>query len=135
MNDEMGVYVANQMMDFLAQKGLKNKNSKILILGVTFKENCPDFRNTKVVDTIKVLKDNGLNVDIHDPLVDKKSFKNEYGLSLISELNNKYYDGIILAVAHNNYREINIKNLKKHSNSVVYDLKGFLDKESLINRL
>jgi UDP-N-acetyl-D-glucosamine/UDP-N-acetyl-D-galactosamine dehydrogenase len=135
MNDDMGVYVANQMMDFLAKKGLKNKNSKILILGVTFKENCPDFRNTKVVDTIKVLKDNGLNVDIHDPLVDKKSFKKQYRLSLISELNNKYYDGIILAVAHNNYREINIENLKKHTNSVVYDLKGFLDKKSLINRL
>lgn len=135
MNDDMGVYVANQMIDSLAKKGFKKKKSKVLILGITFKENCPDYRNTKVVDTIKVLKDEGCSVDIYDPLVDHKSIKDEFDLSLISELKNKYYDGIILAVAHNIYRKINIEKLKKHSYSVVYDLKGFLDKDTSIKRL
>ena len=135
MNDDMGVYVANQMIDLLAKKGFKKKKSKVLILGITFKENCPDYRNTKVVDTIKVLKDQGYSVDIYDPLVDHKSIKDEYDLTLISELKNKYYDGIILAVAHNIYRKINIEKLKKHSYSVVYDLKGFLEKDTSINRL
>ncbi|MEL0008717.1 MAG: nucleotide sugar dehydrogenase [Flammeovirgaceae bacterium] len=135
LNDEMGIYVANQMIHFLENSGHKKKKNRILILGVTFKENCPDFRNTKVVDIYNFLNDINYAVDIYDPLVDNKAFKEEYGIKLISDLNNKYYDGIILAVAHKNFKNININNLVKSKESVIYDLKGFLENKKFINRL
>ena len=99
--------------------------SKILILGVTFKENCPDIRNSKVFDVYNELKEFGLEVDTYDYEADQAEVKKEYDINLIDEINEKY-DGILLAVAHNKFAALDIQSLKKDKESIVFDLKGFL---------
>ena len=108
--------------------------SKILILGITFKENCPDIRNSKVVDVYNDLKEFGLEVDVYDYEANKEEVKQDLGIDLISEINEKY-DGILLAVAHNKFSTIDIKSLKKCSKSVVFDLKGILPRNQVNSRL
>jgi UDP-N-acetyl-D-galactosamine dehydrogenase len=108
--------------------------SKILILGVTFKENCPDIRNSKVADVYHELKEFGLKVDAYDYQADPKELKREYGIALLDEIKDKY-DGILLAVSHSKFSMINIESLKKDSNSVVYDLKGFFPRNLVNSRL
>ena len=135
LNDGMGEFVANQMIKLLIRRNFTIKNSKILILGVTFKENCPDFRNTKVIDLIHALSTYETDITIHDPWVDKKLFKREYGLEVINELKNKKYDGIILAVSHNEFKSIDLETLKSSKESVVYDIKSFFDKNLVTKRL
>ena len=108
--------------------------SKILILGVTFKENCPDIRNSKVADVYNELKEFGLEVDAYDYEADTEEVNQEYGIHLIDEIKEKY-DGILLAVSHNKFSTINIESIKKDSKSVIYDLKGFLPRNQVDSRL
>jgi UDP-N-acetyl-D-galactosamine dehydrogenase len=134
VNDNMSTFVANKMIKMLIKSGKQIMGSKILILGVTFKENCPDIRNSKVADVHDELKEFGLEVDTYDYEADPSEVKEEYGINLIDQIKAKY-DGILLAVSHNKFSLINIDSLKKDSSSVVYDLKGFLPRNLVNSRL
>ena len=134
VNDNMSTFVANKMIKMLIKAGKQIMGSKILILGVTFKENCPDIRNSKVADVYNELKEFGLEVDAYDYEADPAEVKEEYGINLIDQIKAKY-DGILLAVSHDKFSMINIESLKKDSNSVVYDLKGFLPRNQVDSRL
>ena len=134
VNDNMSTFVANKMIKMLIKAGKQIKGSKVLILGVTFKENCPDIRNSKVADVYDELKEFGLIVDAYDYEANSIEVKQEYGIHLIDEIKEKY-DGILLAVAHNKFSMIDIQSLKKDSESVVFDLKGFLPREFVNSRL
>jgi len=135
INDDMGTFVADEVIKLLLKKENDLKNAEILVMGVTFKENCPDFRNTKVVDIIRRLKENGLKVDIYDPWVENTHFKTEYGLLVETKIPDKKYDAIIIAVPHDNFKNIDILNHSKSSDSVIYDIKGFLNKKESTKRL
>lgn len=134
VNDNMSVFVANKIIKILIDAGKQIKGSKVLILGVTFKENCPDIRNTKVIDVYNELLDFGLSVDLYDPQADKQELKEEYGVDLIPSISDKY-DGILLAVSHNEFAKLNLSSIKKDSNSIVYDLKGFFPRDEVNSRL
>lgn len=135
INDGMGKYVGNEFIKLLIDNDFLIKGSKILILGVTFKENCPDFRNTKVVDLIKTLIYFGLDITVYDPWVDIDLFKEEYNLEVINELTDEKFHGIVLAVSHDKFKNLSLHNLKSSPKSVVYDLKGFFDKKNVDKRL
>jgi len=134
VNDNMSTFVANKMIKMLIKAGKQIMGSKILILGVTFKENCPDIRNSKVADVHNELKQFGLEVDVYDYEADTEEVNQEYGIHLIDEIKEKY-DGILLAVSHDKFSLIDIESLKKDSNSIVYDLKGFLPRSLVNSRL
>ena len=134
VNDYVGEFIANQVIDEMKKRNLLLKPD-VLVMGVTFKENCPDFRNTKVIDILSVLKKNNLSIDIFDPLVDKESFKKQHNLIVHNTLPNKKYNAIILAVAHNEFKLVDVESLKKSGKAVVYDVKGFLEKKVITNRL
>ena len=134
VNDNMSSFVANKMIKMLIKAGKQIMGSKILILGVTFKENCPDIRNSKVADVYHELKEFGLEVDAYDYEADPEEVKQEYGIHLLGQIKDKY-DGILLAVSHTKFSTINIETLKKDFNSVVYDLKGFLPRNQVNSRL
>ena len=141
MNDNMGIYVSQQVVKLMIQKGHKVAKSKTLILGITFKENCPDIRNSKVIDVINELKEFDCDVDVFDPWADPEEVKEAYGIDMIAPPSvppqggtQGGYDAIILAVAHDRFRELDIKKLR-NGNAVVYDIKGFLDKEIVDGRL
>jgi len=127
LNDNMGIYVANQVIKLMIKKGLQIEGSKVLILGITFKENCPDIRNSRVIDVINELKEFGCNIDVHDPWADKGEVKHEYNLNLISnpESNIQDYDGVVLAVAHDEFKSLEFTGLEK---KVIYDIKSILNK-------
>ena len=135
VNDSMGLHVVNEVSGLLSKvyKSLDSKN--ILILGSTFKENCPDYRNTKVIDIINNLKTRKFNVDVFDPWVDKKDFKKNYNQDVYSEVPQKKYNAIILAVAHDAFKEINLNHLMIDSKSIVYDIKSFYSKNLITKRL
>lgn len=134
MNDGIGEYVANQVIKLMLKKGIQVVNSEILVLGFTFKENCPDVRNTKVVDIVKALKVYNINITIYDPWAKAQDVMHEYGLKVINEIPATKYDTAILAVAHNEFAGLDIISLlnKLH---VIYDVKGFLNKELVDERL
>lgn len=134
VNDNMSSFVANKLVKMLINAGKKIKNSKILILGFTFKENCPDVRNTKIADVYSELIDFGLNVDIYDYEASKAQVKQEFNIKLIDKVVKKY-DGIILAVKHTKFNSINLEKIKKDEKSVVFDLKGFFPKNKVNSRL
>ncbi|MDG1245047.1 MAG: nucleotide sugar dehydrogenase [Polaribacter sp.] len=134
VNDNMSSFVANKMIKMLIKAGKQIMGSKILILGVTFKENCPDIRNSKVADVYHELKEFGLEVDAYDYQADPKEVKREYGIALLDEIKDKY-DGILLAVSHKKFSMINIESIKKDDKSIVYDLKGFLPRNQVNSRL
>jgi len=134
VNDNMSVFVANKMIKMLINAGKQIKGSKVLVLGVTFKENCPDIRNTKVIDVYNELLDFGLSVDLYDPQADNQEVKEEYGAELIPSISEKY-DGILLAVSHKEFTKLKLSSLKKDSNSIVFDLKGFLPRDQVNSRL
>ena len=113
----------------MLQNDLKIKGSNILVLGITFKENCPDVRNTKVVDVVKNLKEYGVNLTIFDPLANPSEVKHEYGLETISEMPQEKFDAVVLAVAHKQFLDMNFDQLKA-PNAVVYDVKGVLGSKS-----
>jgi UDP-N-acetyl-D-galactosamine dehydrogenase len=123
LNDNMGVYVANQVIKLMIKKGLKIEGAKVLVLGLTFKENCPDIRNTRVVDVIHELQEFGCDVEVSDYWADPEEVKHEYGLELKNEVNTDEYDTVILAVAHDQYKMLKFKNDKQ----VVYDIKSIWD--------
>lgn len=133
LNDGMGAYIANQVVKLLINKELQIKSSNILILGITFKENCPDIRNTKVIDIYKELIDFGINVDIFDPWASASEVKHEYNIDILPKLN-KAYDAIILAVSHHQFKNMDFESIK-HQNTVIYDVKSFLDKKIIDKRL
>ncbi len=135
INDNMGLHVANSVVKLMIDKGHRVKDSRVLVLGITFKENCPDIRNSRVIDVIKELQDFGINVDIYDPWADTKEVKEEYNLALLKEQEILFeeYDAVVLAVAHNEFKSLKIS--KRESNQVIYDIKGFLDKSIVDGRL
>ena len=125
MNDSMGQYVASELVKLMLQNDIKVKGSKILVLGITFKENCPDVRNTKVVDVIKSLKEYGVEITIYDPLANPSEVKHEYGLETVKEVPKDKFNAILLTVAHKEFLELDLEELKEPT-SVVYDVKGVL---------
>ena len=134
VNNNMSTFVASKMIKMLIKSGKQIMGSKILILGVTFKENSSDIRNSKVIDVYSELKEFGLEVDIYDYEANTIEVKHKFGIKLLNEIREKY-DGILLAVAHNKFSMIDIQSLKKNSGSIVFDLKGFLPREQVNSRL
>lgn len=126
MNDSMGKYVASEVIKLMLQNDLKVKGANILVLGITFKENCPDVRNTKVVDVVKELQSYGTDVTIYDPLANPAEVKHEYGLATTTKFPNDKFDAVVLTVAHKEFLEMELDALKK-DNAVVYDVKGVLE--------
>lgn len=125
INDSMGKYVAGEVIKQMIQEGIRIKGSKILVLGITFKENCPDIRNTKVVDVIHELQDYCTEVTIYDPWANPTEVKREYGLDVLSELPQDKFDAIVIAVPHLEFKGVQINSLLNEDH-VVYDLKGVL---------
>ena len=125
MNDSMGQYVAAEVVKLMLQNDQKVKGANILVLGITFKENCPDVRNTKVVDVIKNLKEYGTNVTIFDPLADPEEVQHEYGLTTTRDLPNGKFEAVVLAVAHKEFLDLDLDKLK-NGQTVIYDVKGVL---------
>lgn len=128
LNDNMGIYVANQVIKLMIKKGNKIEGSKVLVLGITFKENCPDIRNSRVIDVINELQEFGCQVDVYDPWADANEVKHEYDLKLINgeELKFENYDAVVLAVAHEEFKKLNAKLLNINSKLVTYDIKSIL---------
>lgn len=134
MNDGMGEYVAKQVVKLMIQKSLNIKDAEVLMLGITFKENCPDVRNTKVVDVIKALKDYGMKVSIYDPWAEPAEVKHEYGLEISSELPTKQFDAVVLGVSHAEFTILNFEKVLKEE-GVLYDVKGVLEVELVDGKL
>lgn len=135
VNDGMGMFVANKVVKLMISKNHKINASKALILGITFKEDCPDIRNSKVIDIYSELSQFGLQVDVFDPHADFEEVFEEYGVALIKELKNSIYDAVILAVAHREFLTIDISALCKGKESVIYDTKSFLNRTIVDARL
>jgi UDP-N-acetyl-D-glucosamine/UDP-N-acetyl-D-galactosamine dehydrogenase len=133
INDNMGAHIASRVIKLMTQNDLPVNKSKILVLGITFKENCPDIRNSKVIDVIRELQSYGADVEIYDPQADAVEVAHEYGLKLTPELNKKY-GAIVLAVSHNEFSSINWPSIKSDK-TIVYDVKGFLDRSQISARL
>lgn len=134
LNDGMGDYVANQVIKCMNKKGILVKDSNILILGITFKENCPDIRNTKVVDIYHTLKEYTSNIDVYDPWANADKVKTDYQIMIQNHMTNKKYDVIILAVAHKQFQDFNFDRFKKDK-AVIYDVKGILPRNIIDGRL
>lgn len=133
INDNMGIFVANKVIKLMIKKGIQIKGAKVLILGITFKENCPDIRNTRVIDIYKELKEYGLEIVIYDPWANRKEVKEEYSITLLNSYSSEN-DVIILAVSHNEFSQIEINKLS-HNNTIIFDLKAFFNKNSIGGRL
>ena len=126
LNDTMGKYIASEVIKLMIQKDINIKDADILILGITFKENCPDVRNTKVVDLINALKDYGTNITINDPWADAGEVMHEYGLESLKSIPNEKFDAVVLTVSHNKFKELDFLSLK-NENAIIYDVKNFLE--------
>ena len=133
LNDSMGKHVATEVVKLMMRKDLKVIDSKVLILGFTFKEDCPDVRNTRVIDIYHELRNFDINVDVYDPWAKPEEVMHEYGITVVNELPNTQYSGAILAVAHKEFAYLNIRDLA--GEGVVYDVKGVLNKELVDARL
>lgn len=127
LNDSMGEYVASQVVKLMIKKGVVVNGAKLLMLGITFKENCPDVRNTKIVDVISSLSDYGIQVSIYDPWANPAEVKHEYKLVTFDTIPNEKFDAIVLGVAHDKFVNIDFASIKK-DNAVIYDVKGILGK-------
>ncbi len=134
LNDGMGAYVANQTIKCMNKKGILVKDARILILGITFKENCPDIRNTKVVDIYHTLEEYTRNITVYDPWANAEHVKHEYGIGITNTLPKGQYDAIILAVSHDQFKALDIKQLLS-PNGVIYDVKGILPRDIIDGRL
>jgi UDP-N-acetyl-D-galactosamine dehydrogenase len=131
-------FVADKVVKLMIKKGHKILNSKVLVLGITFKENCPDIRNTKVVDVVHELAAFGCLVDVHDPWAHPDEVMEEYGVRTFSDANqlyNEHYDAVVLAVAHRQFADIDFAKLTNGSGAVIFDIKGFLDQKIVDGRL
>jgi UDP-N-acetyl-D-galactosamine dehydrogenase len=134
VNDGMGEYVADQVIKLMLKKGIQVLGSKVLVLGFTFKENCPDVRNTKVIDIVHTLEEYKAEVTVHDPWADPAIAKHEYGIELRNNLPEGKFDAIILAVAHNKFKDLDITKITNGS-KVVYDVKGVFEDEVIDGKL
>jgi UDP-N-acetyl-D-galactosamine dehydrogenase len=134
VNDNMGMFIANKVIKLLIHKGHVVKGARVLILGITFKENCPDIRNTRVVDIYQELKQFDLSVDVYDPWADKKAVREEYNIELVSEYKPLDYEAVILAVNHEEFKEVDFAAFKKN-NAVIYDSKASIDRQLVDSRL
>ena len=131
----MGSYVANEVVKLMLKSGLPVKENKALMLGITFKENCPDIRNTRAIDIYNELKSYGMEVDVYDPWASPDEVKREYGIDILTGYPaGNGYGAVILAVAHEEFRNISLVE-HNEKGSVIFDVKGFLPKEIIINRL
>ena len=136
INDNMGIFIANKVVKLMIRKGHKIDGARVLVLGITFKENCTDIRNSRVVDIVKELRDFGCRVDVCDPWAESDDVREEYGFSLTGakELEKGGYHAVILAVAHDRFREMDIVSLRRED-GVIYDVKSFLDPGVVDGRL
>jgi UDP-N-acetyl-D-galactosamine dehydrogenase len=134
VNDYMGMFVASKVVKLMIKNGIQVSGSSSLILGITFKEDCPDIRNSKVVDIYTELVQYGINVDVYDPHANHQEVEEEYGIKLVSQPSSNY-DSIILAVAHKEFKKISITELKKEQHSIIFDTKSFLDRNLVNARL
>lgn len=137
INDNMGGYVVSQVVKLMLQKRLHINNARVLIMGLAFKENCPDFRNTRVVDIVDELNDYGANIDIYDPWVDREKAEKEYPVNLIDSPDEGDYDAIILAVAHKEIADMGVEKIRKlgKSEHVLFDIKYLFSAEDVDGRL
>ncbi|AXQ20988.1 Vi polysaccharide biosynthesis UDP-N-acetylglucosamine C-6 dehydrogenase TviB [Acinetobacter wuhouensis] len=137
LNDRMGEYVATQLIKAMVKKQIQVVGGNILVMGLSFKENCPDIRNTKIIDLIESLKDYDLNLDIYDPWVNPHEVEKEYGLKSIQQLQNNHYDAIILAIGHQNFIDLGYKNIRNlgKTECIIYDLKHIFELEQVDIRL
>jgi UDP-N-acetyl-D-glucosamine/UDP-N-acetyl-D-galactosamine dehydrogenase len=133
INDNMGIHIANRVIKLMTQNDLPIKNSNILVLGITFKENCPDIRNSRAIDVIRELQSFGADVEVYDPHADSEEVKHEYEISLTSKLD-KMYSAIVLAVSHQEFKSLNWDTIKNEK-TIVYDVKGFLNRSEVTSRL
>ena len=137
INDSMGPFVASNLIKLMIKKGYRIQDAKVLVLGITFKENCPDIRNTRVVDIIEELKEYGCLVDIYDPWADPEEVKEEYGFEIISDrnkLDEDSYKGLVLAVAHDKFRDLDLNEYSSNG-TIIYDVKGIIDRDIVDERL
>ena len=134
LNDSMGAFVASQVIKLMIKKDIKIKGAKVLNLGITFKENCPDIRNSKAIDVILGLEEYGLEVTTYDPWANLSEVQHEYNVSVVNEISNEKYDAIVLTVSHTEFLDLNFSKLLKE-NGVIYDVKGVLPKEIVNKRL
>jgi UDP-N-acetyl-D-glucosamine/UDP-N-acetyl-D-galactosamine dehydrogenase len=137
LNDNMAIYVANRVIRLMIKAGIAVSGSRILVLGLTFKENCPDIRNTKIIDMVRELEDVGARVDIHDPWVNPAEARAEYGIDLVGNPAPGVYDAVVLAVAHDEFRSLGVAGVRAFgaSPSVVYDIKYLLPADAVDGRL
>jgi UDP-N-acetyl-D-galactosamine dehydrogenase len=133
INDNMGIHIANRVVKLMTQHDLPVKNAKILVLGITFKENCPDIRNSRAIDLIQELQSFGADVEVYDPHASIDEVKHEYGLALINKPDKKY-SAIVLAVSHHEFKNLDWKMIR-NDKTIVYDVKGFLDPSQISSRL
>jgi UDP-N-acetyl-D-galactosamine dehydrogenase len=134
VNDGMGMFVANKVVKLMIKKGHKINGAKALILGITFKEDCPDIRNSKVIDIYNELVQFGMNVDVYDPHADKHEVHEEYKVNLTDKIDCKY-DAIVLAVSHKEFLELDYRQLCNGNNAVIFDTKSFLERDMVDARL
>ncbi|WP_369817082.1 nucleotide sugar dehydrogenase [Pedobacter sp. Leaf176] len=134
VNDNMGMFVANKAIKLMINKGHRINGAKALILGMTFKEDCPDIRNSRVIDIFNELNQFGLNVSVYDPHADKIQVKEEYNINLIDRISTDY-DLIVLAVSHKEFKDINYPGIKASETSIIFDIKSFLDRSLVDGRL
>ncbi len=132
LNDNMGIYVANQVIKLMIKKGQKIEGAKVLVLGITFKENCPDIRNSRVIDVIQELKEFGTEVEVYDPWADKEEVQREYNLPLLEEIHLQNYEAIILAVSHDKFKTLDFTTSDKQ---VLFDIKSFIETDNVDGRL
>jgi UDP-N-acetyl-D-galactosamine dehydrogenase len=125
LNDSMGEYVASQVVKLMIKKGVVVNGAKLLMLGITFKENCPDVRNTKIVDVIKALREYSIDVAVYDPWANPADIKHEYGLDALNGFPDDKFDAVVLGVAHKEFLEVDFDAIRKPS-SILYDVKGVL---------
>ena len=137
LNDQMGSYVAERVARLMTQNRIHVVDANILIMGLTFKENCPDLRNTRVVDLVEEFKGFNCNVHVYDPWVNKKEAQEEYGITPIEAPEENQYDAIILAVSHNEFIEMDVKQLRKagKKNHILFDIKYILKADEVDGRL
>lgn len=134
LNDSMGEYVASQVVKLMIKKGNQVKGANVLVLGITFKENCPDVRNSRVIDVISALNDYGVKVSVFDPIANENEVNEEYGIKIETSLSGLKYDAVVLCVAHHEFLSLNLINLIKYG-GVIYDVKGVLDRVIVDGRL
>ena len=136
MNDGMGTYVADQTIKLMLKKGIQVLDSKVIIMGFTFKENCPDVRNTRIIDIYRSLKDYHVNITVYDPWVNPETVKREYGIDIVDKLPANKYDAAIVAVGHRQFRQMEINfNELLNASHVIYDVKAILPRNIVDGRL